>query len=341
LIITNLWPTSQKPAYGPFVKRSVDGLEALGIKGDVLFVHGYMGKSAYVCAAIIVTLLSAEKRYRLVHAHGGETALIARFYASAPVIASYLGSDLLAPTENGWPVRIRSTILRRHAALMTATTTKSRHMESVLPRAARRRNRIIPDGVELRKFTPIDRDVARMHLNWSRAASVVLFAGRADPIKRLWLAREAVELARRELPDLELAVVSTAAPGEMPLYYSAADCLLHTSSSEGSPNVIKEALACNLPIVATPAGDIEELVKRAHPGAVVPAEARALAIELVRCCRVPTRSNGRTLTNGLDLESAAIATLDFYRSVKRDFATRQRGTVGGPHVARPEVGPRL
>jgi glycosyltransferase involved in cell wall biosynthesis len=207
-------------------------------------------------------------------------------------------------------------------------------MEAVLPRGARVRNRVIPDGVELREFAPIDREVARIHLNWSREASVVLFAARAHPIKRLWLAREAVKLARRELPDLQLAVVSNAAPGEMPLYYSAADCLLHTSSSEGSPNVIKEALACNLPIVATPAGDIEQLVKGAQPGAVVPADARALALELVRCCRVPARSNGRTLTNGLDLESAATATLDLYRSVKRDFATRPREAVGGPHVAR-------
>jgi teichuronic acid biosynthesis glycosyltransferase TuaC len=215
---------------------------------------------------------------------------------------------------------------------MTATTTKSRHMESVLPRRARLRNRVIPDGIDLSDFAPIDREAARMRLNWNRDAPIVLFAGRADPIKRLWLARETVELARRELPDLELAVVSGVAPDEMPLYYSAADCLLHTSSSEGSPNVVKEALACNLPIVATPVGDIEELVQHARPGAVVPADARVLSLEVIRCCRVPTRSNGRALTNGLDLESAATATLALYRSVKRDFATRPMGAAVGPHV---------
>jgi teichuronic acid biosynthesis glycosyltransferase TuaC len=327
LIITNVWPDSEKPARGPFVKRSVDGLEALGIKGDVLFIRGYMGKAAYACAAIIVTLLGTTKgRYRLVHSHGGETALIARLYARAPVVASYLGSDLLAPREGGWRLRlkcrVRSAVLRRHAVLMAATTTKSHEMESVLPRRARVRNKVIRDGIDLSAFVPVDREAARMHLHWSRDARIVLFAGRAEGAeKRLWLAREAVEIARRDLPNLELAVVSDASPDEMPFCYSAADCLLHTSSSEGSPNVIKEALACNLPIVATPAGDIEQLLEHAWPGAVVRADAHALALEVVRCCRVPIRSNGRTLTNGMDLESAATATLALYRSVEGDFAT--------------------
>jgi len=124
----------------------------------------------------------------------------------------------------------------------------------------------------------------------------------------------------------------------MPLYYSAADCLLHTSASEGSPNVIKEALACNLPIVATPAGDIEQLVEQARPGAVVRADAHALALELVRRCRAPIRSNGRTHTNGLDLENAATATLSLYRSLAGDFARRPRQPARGRRVARPRVG---
>jgi teichuronic acid biosynthesis glycosyltransferase TuaC len=326
LIITNLWPDSDRPAYGPFVRAAVDSLEALGPKADVLYIRGYSGPNAYACAALIVTFLGlSERRYELVHAHGGETALIARFYLGAPVLASYLGSDLLAPKvgDRRFQVEcsVRSAIIRRHAVLMAGTTTKSREMESFLPRRARARNRVIPDGIDLRAFVATDRATARARVGWNADARVALFAGRADaPEKRLWLAREAVEIARRELPDLELAVVSGARPGEMPLYYSAADCLLHTSASEGSPNVIKEALACNLPIVATPAGDIADLVRDAQPGAVVRDDPQALADELVRCCRMPVRSNGRSLTDGMDLDNAARATLAFYRSVVDSFA---------------------
>jgi teichuronic acid biosynthesis glycosyltransferase TuaC len=320
LTITNLWPHDENPAYGPFVKRSVDGLDALGVVGDVLFIRGYKGLRAYASAAAFVGMLRATKRYALVHAHGGETALVARLYTGAPVVASYLGSDLLAPQEGGWRIglgrRVRSALVRRHAKLMTATTTKTPEMEEVLPRRVRRRNRVIADGIQLDRFTPIDRGLARERLGWPLGSPIVVFCGRAaSPVKRLWLAEQAVSLARTDLEDLQLMIVSGVEPDEMPYYYSAADCLLHTSASEGSPNVIKEALACNLPIVATPAGDIERLVAGARPGGIVEADAQALAWAVVRCCRNPTRSNGRTLTGGMTLQSATAATLDLYRSL--------------------------
>jgi teichuronic acid biosynthesis glycosyltransferase TuaC len=321
LTVTNVWPHREKPAYGPFVRTSVDGLEAHGLRSDVLFIRGYMGLPAYIYGALIIILLRLAKRdYPLVHAHGGETALVARLYPGAPVVASYLGSDLLAPQEGRWRLRmkcrVQSAILRRHATLMTATTTKTHEMEAKLPRCGRGRNEVIPDGIDLDRFAPSDRRTARVRLGWSRDARIVMFAGRAEsPGKRLWLAREAVEMARGELHDIELKVVSGADPYAMPLYYSAADCLLHTSASEGSPNVIKEALACDLPIVATPSGDIEQLVAGARPGAVVPADARILAREIVACCREPERSNGRSLTGGMGLADAAGATLALYRAV--------------------------
>jgi glycosyltransferase involved in cell wall biosynthesis len=328
LTLTNLWPHREKPAYGPFVRASVDGLEARGLRSDVLFIRGYMGPLAYLYGALIVMLLRVAKRdYPLVHAHGGETALIARLYRGAPVVASYLGSDLLAPQEGGWRLRmkcrVQSAILRRHAVLMTATTTKTHEMEAKLPHRARARNRVIPDGIDLDHFAPRDRRAARARLGWPSDARIVMFAGRAEsPGKRLWLAREAVAIAQGELHDLELMVVSGANPDEMPLYYSAADCLLHTSASEGSPNVIKEALACDLPIVATPAGDIEQLVAGARPGVVVPADACTLAREVVACCREPKRSNGRSLTGGMGLADAAEATVDLYRSLASGLGER-------------------
>jgi teichuronic acid biosynthesis glycosyltransferase TuaC len=325
LTITNVWPHDANPAYGPFVKRSVDGLDALGAVGDVLFIRGYKGFRAYVATAVFVGILRATKRYALVHAHGGETALVARLYTGAPVVASYLGSDLLAPQEGGWRIalgrRVRSALLRRHARLMTATTTKTLEMEELLPRAACQRNRVIADGIQLDRFKPIGQDLAREHLGWPLGSPIVLFCGRAaSPVKRLWLAEQAVSLARIDLEDLQLMIASGVEPDEMPYYYSAADCLLHTSASEGSPNVIKEALACNLPIVATPAGDIERLLVGAAPGAIVEADAHALAREVIRCCRNPSRSNGRSLTGGMTVQSAAAATLDLYRSLSDHFA---------------------
>jgi teichuronic acid biosynthesis glycosyltransferase TuaC len=333
LTITNVWPHDDRPAYGPFVKRSVDGLDEIGLESDVLFIRGHKGLGAYLGAAVLVGTLSATKRYALVHAHGGETALIARLYRGAPVVASYLGSDLLAPPEGGWPTRLsrrlRSGLLRQHARLLTATTTKTIEMQAVLPQRARDRNRVIPDGIDLERFKPMARESARAHLGWSPDSRIVLFAGRAEcGIKRLWLAKQAVAVASAELEDLELVIASGIDPDEMPYYYAAADCLLHTSASEGSPNVIKEALACDLPIVATAAGDIERLVAGARPGRVVAADSGALAREVIACCREPVRSNGRSLTGNMSLRRAAVATLDFYSSIGSVLGTLDRHFAG-------------
>jgi teichuronic acid biosynthesis glycosyltransferase TuaC len=340
LTITNVWPHDERPAYGPFVKRSVDGLDAIGLDSDVLFIRGYKGFGAYLGAAALVGTLSTTRSYALVHAHGGETALIARLYRGAPVVASYLGSDLLAPPEGGWRTRLsrrlRSGLLRQHARLLTATTTKTTEMQAVLPQRARDRNSVIPDGIDLARFKPMVRESARAHLGWSPDSRIVLFAGRAEcGIKRLWLAKQAVALASAELEDLELVIASGIDPDEMPYYYAAADCLVHTSASEGSPNVIKEALACDLPIVATAAGDIERLVAGARPGRVVAADAGALAREVIACCREPVRSNGRSLTGNMSLRTAAVATVDFYRSLNTSLETPDRQSVGEAHRPHP------
>jgi teichuronic acid biosynthesis glycosyltransferase TuaC len=340
LTVTNVWPHSANPAYGPFIKRSVDGLIAAGMESDVLFIRGYRGLRAYVCAALLLGMLGLRRRYALVHAHGGETALVGRLYLGGHVVASYLGSDLLAPRDGGWRTscnrRLRSALLRRHAALLTATTTKTREMEAVLPRRARDRNRVIPDGIDLDRFKPTDREAARAYLGWSPNSRIVLFAGRAQSaIKRVWLAEEAVALARGELEDLELVIASRVDPDDMPYYYSAADCLLHTSASEGSPNVVKEALACNLPIVATPAGDIRRLVAGARPGRVVAADVPTLAREVIACCLEPVRSNGRSLTTNMSLGSAAAATLDLYGSLNGFLPSPDRQLITEAAGARP------
>ncbi|HME05357.1 MAG TPA: hypothetical protein VKG38_20200, partial [Solirubrobacteraceae bacterium] len=182
LFITNVWPHPEKPAYGTFIKASVEGLEAVGVRADVLFIRGYSGKIAYAVGALLVTALGMTRgRYTLVHSQGGETALVARLYMRAPVIASYLGSDLLAPNEGDWRLRakcrVQSAAIRTHAVLMAATSTKSHEMESVLPRRAQRRNSVIRDGIDLDKFVPSDRETARKRLGWRLGARIVLFAG--------------------------------------------------------------------------------------------------------------------------------------------------------------------
>ena len=321
LVVTNMWPHPEDPDYGIFIKRQVDSLIAAGLRCDVLFIHGYRSARAYGQA--IRRLYAANWRrppYALVHGHGGETAIPLRFYTRGPVLVSYCGSDLLgSPRADGTippSHRLRRSLLRQHSRFLSATLTKSTQMQEVLPPGLRDRNVVVPNGVDMELFAPIERDVARARLGWDRQERIVLFA--ADPEverKRHWLAKGACDLAAQEIGNMRLHVANRVPPSEMPVLMSAADCLLVTSSIEGSPNVVKEALMCDLPVVSTDVGDARELLAGAKPSWVCPDRPDALSRALVQCLADPRRSNGREVSTRLGLDPVAERVLALYRSL--------------------------
>jgi glycosyltransferase involved in cell wall biosynthesis len=325
LVVTSGWPNEDIETYCVFIKRQVESLIDCGLRCDVLFVRGYRSPVAYPLAALRLAAWSllGKRRYRLVHAHGGEAALSATFYR-APLLISYLGDDLLGTPHADATIPLRSRIrracLRQHARLATRTITKSREMHGVLPESVRTRNTVLPNGVDTGLFQPMDRLAARQELDWDRDARIALFVADPQvPRKRYWLAKAAVEQARRRLSELELHVASGVAPERMPLLMNAADCLLLTSSIEGSPNVVKEALMCNLPVVATPAGDVAELLDGVVPSYVCDASEASLSAALVDCLREQRRSNGRERSRRLNGRVVAMALLELYRELAQDL----------------------
>ena len=83
-------------------------------------------------------------------------------------------------------------------------------------------------------------------------------------------------------------------------YYNSVDCLILTSFHEGSPNVIKEAMACNLPIVSTKVGDVEEIInktgkwfKKSFCGCCGGSDAEAVADKYMPRMKAELKSNVR------------------------------------------------
>jgi teichuronic acid biosynthesis glycosyltransferase TuaC len=327
LVVTTAWPEADDEMYGIPVKRQMETLFRRGLRCDVLYIRGYRSPLAYFVGALRLASwgLTGRRRYRLVHAHGGEAALVATFYRRAPVLVTYLGSDLLgAPRRDGvvpllW--RLRRAGIRQHARLAARTITESEEMEAVLPAMVRKRNLVVAKGVATALFHPSDRADARRELGWDPTARIALFA--ADPdvaLKRHRLAEAAIARARRIVPDLLLEVARGVPPDRMPLLMNAADCLLHTSFSEGSPNVVKEALMCDLPVVATAAGDIESLLRQVTPSYLCPSSETAIADALVECLREPRRSNGfEMMSRRLDVDAVADSLLEVYDDLAPGF----------------------
>jgi glycosyltransferase involved in cell wall biosynthesis len=141
----------------------------------------------------------------------------------------------------------------------------------------------------------------------------VLFAGgRNNPIKRHSLARAATSIVENGR-HVELLVVENEPPDKMPLYMNAADVLLLTSSREGSPNVVKEALACNLPVVAVDVGDVRERMESVE-GCFVTADdqPKTIAAALQKVLECPKRVAGRDTIRHLDIRSTTRQIIDVY-----------------------------
>jgi glycosyltransferase involved in cell wall biosynthesis len=334
LVVTSGWPNEDDDTYCVFIKRQTEALVEQGVRCDVLFIRGYRSALAYPLAALRLAAWSLRppRRYRLVHAHSGEAALAAGFYRRAPLLVSYLGDDLLGtPDLQGHvslPWRVRRAVIRQHARLARGTITKSREMEAALPAAVRTRNTVLPNGVDTDLFRPQDRAAARRELGWPPHAHVALFAANpAVPRKRFRLAEAAVECARKELEDLRLEIAYGVTPDRMPLLMNAADCLLLTSSIEGSPNVVKEALMCNLPVVATAAGDVAELLEGVVPSSVCESSEVALGRGLVDSVRRQQRSNGRERSSRLDGAVVARKLLELYTHLAPDVRLRSEESV--------------
>jgi glycosyltransferase involved in cell wall biosynthesis len=317
LMVTPQLPTQARPGTLAPTVRQIESVRALGTEVEVLEVRG-MKRLKYLQS--LGSLWSVAHSVDLIHAHFGYCGWLARSYVRKPVVVSFMGDDLLGTPDSAGHVTAASSLVvqidRWVARTVDAVIVKSAEMAKVV---APVRAHVIPNGVDLQAFAPMDAAEARASLGWADGKRYVLFAGNPDvPRKGFPLAREAVQNAAARMTEpLELVPLSNVPSDRVPLYMNACDVLLMTSFLEGSPNVIKEAMACNLPVVSVPVGDVPELLADVPGCAVCPREAHDLAGALIQILRRAQRSNGRVALErkGLDLLSVARKVVDVYVNV--------------------------
>jgi teichuronic acid biosynthesis glycosyltransferase TuaC len=345
LFVTNMWPEEQRRWYGTFIKTQAQSLERIGVAVDVLYARGHARRRAYGLATRVIGRFSRNGAYDLVHAHYGHSGVVGRLQWQRPFVLSYCGNDLL-PFHEGktatdlirGPLEI--TAFRQLARLCDATITKSDEMERRLPAACRVRNHVIPNGVDLSSFDALPKAAARERLGWAPHHPVVLFVGNPQERRKNYpIAQRTCERLSVRIANLELRVAWRVPHSHVALWMSAADALLFPSSCEGSPNVIKEAMAAELPIVATPVGDIEERL-RGLPGCFVrPADPVALAEALATALRHGRVPEARRAVLELSLENVARRVNAVYDKVLAP--TRSRRMDGAPSGGSSASRPRL
>lgn len=295
-----------------FFQLQVAALERRGVEQSTLGVgdglthtdQGMDSRSVFDYARFYSeTIERSFGEYDLVHANYGLTAPPALLQSSVPVVLSLWGSDLFGPFGR---------LTRVCSRLADSVVVMSQDMADAVPA----RCHVIPHGVDLRQFRPFPGRQARSAVGWSQATHHVLFPyPKASEVKDYPRAERVVAAARERFDGrIQLHAIHGVPHARMPLYLNAADALLLTSRREGSPNSVKEALACNLPVVATDVGDVRERLRDIDPAHVCRTD-EELVTGLVDALERGPASNGREAVDSMGMDAMGERLQAVYRSV--------------------------
>jgi glycosyltransferase involved in cell wall biosynthesis len=276
----------------------------VSVPGDQFAVQSRQGsRSPLAYMRFVPTVLRhAHGNYDLIHANYGLTAPAALPQSRLPVVLSLWGSDLMG-------------------SFGFLGKASARWCDEVIVMSSRMADRlgqpchVVPHGIDLDLFEPKAVDEAAREVDWPDDTRNVFFPYSENrDVKNYPLAKRVVEAVDDVLEDdVRLRTVTGVPHDRMPYYYSAADALLLTSDYEGSPNSVKEAMACNLPVVATDVGDVGERLAGVSPSRVCDSEAE-LVSTLAAVLRADRRSNGRERIRELGLDRTAQQIKSVYES---------------------------
>jgi teichuronic acid biosynthesis glycosyltransferase TuaC len=305
----------------PIINNQGESLYKLGIDLTFFSINGG-GILNYILAIFRLRKLIKKTKPEIIHAHYGFcgiVALIAR--QNEMLIVSFMGDDILGSKKSNGSNSLISLIIAwvniflAHS-FYNHSIVKSEEM--LLKLKNRRKTTLVANGVDIENFRPVPQKNAMDQVPYNLQKRNILWVSNRDRIeKNFKLATNALNILND--PLIELQVVSEVPNSWMSNYYNASDLLLMTSFHEGSPNVVKESMACNCPVVSTPVGDVQSLFGK-MPGHYISsfdpkdvAEKIKLAI-LFRESFGFTQGRDQIIEHELDSQSVAKKILKIYLS---------------------------
>ena len=289
--------------YAPFITEQVDAIEKQGVECRYF---GVDGKGIFGYLRQIPKLRKVIRAFRpdIIHAHYGLCGLLANYQRRIPVVTTYHGSDINDPRV----LRLSRRSIRRSRFNIFVS---QKNVDIARPR---KNSALIPCGISLEDYPVIDKADARRQMGLEPSAKYVLFAGAFDnPVKNAPLAKAAMEL----VPEGELIELKGFSRSQVATLMQAVDAFLMTSFTEGSPQVIKEALACGCPIVSVDVGDVRERIEGIDGCVISGKEPEDLACSIRSALAYAGRTSGRAAIaiNGLLNDIIAARVISVYESM--------------------------
>jgi teichuronic acid biosynthesis glycosyltransferase TuaC len=291
-----------------FIYEQVSELEKSGISFDFFYIRG-KGASGYIKSILRLRKKIKSKDFDIIHSHYGLSGLVATFQRKLPLVATFHGCDVNRKSLN---------ILSSFVGIFSrANIFVSEDLKNRIFVKTPHKNFVIPCGIDLKQFRLLDKQEARTKLNLDDSKKYILFSSAKNiPVKNWSLARRAAD----QYPYIELLELSEKTREEVNLLMNASDLFLMTSLREGSPQTIKEAMACNCPVVSTDVGDVRWVIGSTagcYISGYDPSDVAEKIQKALEFVQTKGRTNGREriIELGLDSETIAGKVIEVYKKV--------------------------
>jgi len=296
---------NSKNGISPFIKDQSESLTKNSIGIDFFFIQG-KGTIGY-----LKNLPSLKKtidlyKYDLIHAHYGLSGMLSILQRKIPVIITFHGSDINYQKNNS--ISSFATLFSKWNIFVSQKLYEKLYFKP------KRNFEIIPCGVDFKIFNPIDKNEAKELLGLKIDERYILFPSSfSNEIKNYSLAKKALE----NINNVTLLELKGYSRREVNLLLNASELLLITSFSEGSPQIIKEAMACNCPIVSTDVGDVKEVIGDTEGCFITSFDPKEISEKIKMALDFGKRTDGREkiLKLGLDSDTIAKKIINIYQNV--------------------------
>jgi teichuronic acid biosynthesis glycosyltransferase TuaC len=311
---------NSKEGISPIVKNQGESVKKQGVNVDYFTIKG-KGIKAYIKNILLLRRYLKTKRYDIYHAHYSLSALTSILAGCKPIIVSLMGSDTYGIYDSSGNVRLKSVYLIVITQLVQLFSdriiVKSHNLASYV--RFKKKSDIIPNGVDLDIVKTMHAEHVRKELQLNDSKKIILFmSDKKNDRKNFKLLGESYNIIKNGVT--ELATPYPVPFHKVPKYLNVADVLVLTSYNEGSPNIIKEAMACNCPIVATNVGDVKSVMGDTEGCYITTFEPEDVADKIKLALEYSdkkgrTKGRERIFDLGLDSETIASKIITVYEKV--------------------------